>query len=418
MRFLVAGASTFSVDNLGDDAMFAALVQSLRRVDPVAEVRLLARHPSRWFDEYFGAKSIQNLEHGSNEAATGRMFMGFNPADDNVVLQRVYSEIQTADALILAGNLFMEVSVNEHLRGVSSYAALLTIFAQLAGTPIIVFGLNVVDAMSSELVVQQARHVLGAASEVGLREEATSGHLREAGLHSDRMVVLGDPAVGLLPHERLSSDDADVLSQIIGTPTSSKPVTVSLCIRSEYWNDPQDCGVTTSTLQVLSELLEKGVRIRAVPNCTYQGGHALEDDRASHRRLFGALNNDIDFVEERLGVFETIQLLSNSDAHITNRRHSAILAAHADTWAIPIATSHATHMSGFAHDIGLGEHLMPDLEGALRMVSDACRSGIFPQQTQGSAFAAAADRARAAADEFFRRFVENRTTSRNPMASA
>ena len=404
MKIVIAGASTFSVNNLGDDAMFASITQAIRRVMPNSNICLLARHPSQAFDDYFGVCSVQNLEHLSNESAAGRIFMGLNRGDNHGVLGRLFDEICEADILLLAGNLFMEVARNEHLRGVSSYASFLTVLAQVANTPVAVIGLNVVDPIRSELTKQHIQHVLNASLAIGLREESAAHHLRDAGIEIDRAWVVGDPAVGLeLP-------DSPSVNQYAAKPSAlpqsrGLPI-VSLCIRSEYWQAAGKPSLTDTEREAVVRLLESGVKLRTVPNCTYRHGHELEDDRVTHRLIFREFTDEIEFIENELGVYETVELLSKSSLHITNRRHSAILALHAGTAPIAVATSMATHMSGFLGEASMENALAPDLQTALRVGVRTMEAGEHAVHAPGNAFRRAVEANRAGTDAFLSNVLE------------
>ena len=122
MKIIVTGASTYGVDNMGDDAMFSALIKSLKKKYSKCEIVFLARHPSKDFDKLFGLKSIKNLDHDSNSAAFGRFFLGLNKGDNRSNLNDIYKELSSADSLIIGGNSLMEISENTFLRGVSTYS--------------------------------------------------------------------------------------------------------------------------------------------------------------------------------------------------------------------------------------------------------------------------------------------------------
>jgi len=363
MNVLIAGASTFAVENLGDDAMLAALVQAIECAQPGSDIRLLARHPSPEFDEYFRLKTLQNLEHDSNAAASGRMFVGFNKGDSHQILASTFHAIEQADVLVLAGNLLMEISGNTHLRGVSSYASLLTVLAQVAGTPTAVFGLNVVEPMKSNTTREQARHVLGAASAISVREEAALQHLASAGIDCSSAVIGGDPAIGLVPEIAQTSAARDRIAP-------GNPRVVSLCIRNEYWSASETPSLSAGSKAAFENLLGTGAVVRFVPNCTYTSGHPMEDDRLHHRVLFGEYSGAVDFIEERMGLHQTVELLSESDIHLTNRRHSAILAGHAGALPVPINTSLSTHMSGFLAELSLERLFASSIESALRLATE------------------------------------------------
>ena len=78
MKFVITGASTYGVSNMGDDAMLLNLVQGLKAEYPDCSIDFLCRHPSKKYDEEFGFKSVKNLDHDSKEAAAGRFFLGMN----------------------------------------------------------------------------------------------------------------------------------------------------------------------------------------------------------------------------------------------------------------------------------------------------------------------------------------------------
>jgi polysaccharide pyruvyl transferase WcaK-like protein len=398
MRVLIAGASTFGVANLGDDAMFASLVQAIKRNVPVAEVRLLARHPDSAFDDYFGVDSVQNLEHSTNELARGRMFNGLNRGDDVQLLPNVHKEIADADVLVLAGNIFMEVSENSYQRGVSSYAALLTTLAQAARTPIVVFGLNVVDSFSSPVTVQHAKHVLGAASAVFVREEAALHHLSLSGFDVESYKVLGDPAFAL--QEDQKSHSADLVTLPFSPKSATAPI-VTVALRSEYWMESSEPKLSDKALEALAALVALQVKVIAVPNCTYDRGNLFEDDRVVHRLLFEPLREKIFMVEERMGLFETVDFLRSSSLHVTNRRHSAVLAGHARVPVIAVGTSHATHMSGFIQDFGPGIELVNDLAGAFtRAAEQLTAQPLLSRQLRNGGDWIIADRTVRLMDEF------------------
>ena len=160
MKFIVTGASTYGVDNMGDDAMFSSLIKNLKSRFQNCDICFLARHPDEKFDHTFNIRSIKNLDHDSNEEAAGRVFLGFNKHDNRSNLLKISSELQSSDGLILGGNSLMEISENTFLRGVSTYATTLASLALFLGIPYYIFVLNIVSPLQSSFVKQQATFLI------------------------------------------------------------------------------------------------------------------------------------------------------------------------------------------------------------------------------------------------------------------
>ena len=81
-QVIIAGASTFYVKNLGDDAMLLNLVQSIKRYNKQIKIILLARHPNKKLDKMYGIKSIKNLEFDKRKLSLGKFFFGLNSKDN------------------------------------------------------------------------------------------------------------------------------------------------------------------------------------------------------------------------------------------------------------------------------------------------------------------------------------------------
>ena len=77
-KIIIAGASTFTVKNLGDEAMLLNLVQCIKRYDKKIKIILICRHPSKKIDKLYGIKTIKNLEFDNKSDSVGKFFYGFN----------------------------------------------------------------------------------------------------------------------------------------------------------------------------------------------------------------------------------------------------------------------------------------------------------------------------------------------------
>ena len=157
MKIVITGASTYGVDNMGDDGMLATLVQGLRNHCKNPKITFLARHVDKNYDNIFGFHSIKNLDHDNKKQSEGRFFLGMNKDDRTENLHLIKEKIDEADLLIIGGNSFMEISKNNFLRGASSYSATLATLSKFCNTPYALYGVNVVEKINSEVTIQHAK---------------------------------------------------------------------------------------------------------------------------------------------------------------------------------------------------------------------------------------------------------------------
>lgn len=362
MKYLIAGASTYGVDNMGDDAMLSCLVRGIRQSDENSEIFFLARHPDAVFDQVFGVKSIQNLDHSSNETAIGRFFLGFNSGDDRKNLQQIRVALADADLLIIGGNSLMEISENVFLRGVSSYATTLATFALLMGKPYALFGLNIVEPIKSDYVASQAKFLVENAAIATVREEEVLGYLNDIGVNTSKVLVTGDPAYGVDLPQATAYSGQDILRRG-GIVLDPNKITVSFCLREEYWKSDAKsiANLENETCAVMRHVLARNdSQILFIPNCYYERGHALEDDRLINRGIRARFGDDprVHYIEQRLNLYETLALFKLTNLHISNRRHSNIFAALFGKPFIPVNTSLKTHISSFVRDLEQSEFLV------------------------------------------------------------
>lgn len=362
MKYVIAGASTYGVDNMGDDAMLSCLLKAINERNSQADITFLARHPNASFDNAFQLKSIKNLDHNSNVEAKGRFFLGFNKGDDRKNLLEINAAISKAEALIIGGNSLMEISENLFLRGVSSYAAILASFALFMNKPYGLFGLNIVDPIRSELVARQAKFLIENAVLVTAREPEVLKYLDQINVNTDNILIAGDPAYGVdLERVSLYSGEDILAREKIFIKENSR--LVSICIREEYWKTDSESieSLSTEIAALLHYILEdSNFEVLFIPNCTYEKGHPLEDDRVVNRFVrdrFGE-NSRVHYIEQKLNIYETLALFKMIDIHISNRRHSNIFAALFSKPFVPINTSLKSHMSAFLMEIDYEKFLI------------------------------------------------------------
>ena len=74
-KIIIAGSSTFTVKNLGDEAMLLNMIQCLKKQSPKTKITLLCRHPSRKIEKLYGLKSVKNFEF---KDSIGKFFSWFH----------------------------------------------------------------------------------------------------------------------------------------------------------------------------------------------------------------------------------------------------------------------------------------------------------------------------------------------------
>ncbi len=357
-KVVITGSSTYGVKNHGDDAMLATLVQGLRDEFPEIEITFLCRHPEKTYDRIFGFNSLKNLDHESKDAASGRLFWGFNPGDRDEHLQAIANAISEADLLIIGGNSFMEIFPNSFLKGVSSYAATLATVSKFLGTPFALYGVNVVDKITKETTRQHAHFLASNASAVTLRENSGKELLNDIGVAKNNLHVLGDPAFGIQPR---NVDTRQILARQ-GIILDERPV-MGVSFRYEYWNgDESTFGAIGRKLAAsLDEIVSVlDIQVIFIPNCTYTHGSNWQDDRLVHREInsFMSQRNHAYCVDEELTIFETLGLYELLSMHITNRRHSGAFAALKSVPFLAVDVSLSAHMWPFMSDLGIPDQLV------------------------------------------------------------
>lgn len=354
-KFVITGASTYGVKNMGDDAMLASMVQGLKREAPGCQIIFLCRHPDVDYDQAFGFTSLKNLDHDSKEAAAGRIFWGMNAGDPGDHLTAITEAIRDADLLIIGGNSFMEIFPNSFLKGVSSYGATLATLARFLGTPTALYGLNVVDDIKEPTTQQHAQFMVGTAKAVTMREESGRKFLADVGVEGEHISILGDPAFGMEPQD--CGRTPQKILEVDDIRLSDKPV-IGVGFRHEYWMGDEDEYVTIN--RTLADMLDDVVarldaQLLFIPNCTYSLAHKWQDDRLTHREIASKMKrqDSIFCVEQDLTVFETFSLFPLAAMHISNRRHSCIFAAMNNVPFLSIGGVMKGHMPPFLDELGV-----------------------------------------------------------------
>lgn len=357
-KVLIAGASTYGVKNMGDDAMLWNMVEGFRREWPGCQQTFLARHPDAEFDRFFGIRSIKNIDHDSKAQSIGRFFYGFNRGDSTAHLARIRQAMEESDLVVIGGNSFMEISAADFLRGVPTYSSLLAQWTKLFGKPYALYGVAV-HPIHNEYTKQAARFLCHNAQIVTLREEASRENLRAAGVVSDNMVIQQDPAYGVDPVRDKAAALEILRRENIVLP--DKPV-IGIGFRHMYWKWSED--ETAQYVQKMAQVCDAVVdltdgELLFIPNCTYNIDTPNEDDRVMTARIRNLMRHRAKAHEIRgdYNLRQTVSLFQLLSLHISNRRHSSIFAAIHHVPIVALATGHIWHFQPFMAELGLPEYV-------------------------------------------------------------
>lgn len=328
MKILVAGASTYGVKNAGDDAMLDVLCKRLRERKSELEVIFLARHPDKQFDRIHKIKSIKNIEHDTKKQSIGKWFFGFNPDDSVKHLETIRNTLEKVDLVIIGGNAFMEVFPNDFMRGVSSYCAVLAVWAKLFGKPFVLYG-AAGHSPKQEMTKQIIQFLCKNASLVTLREEFIKKELVKTGVDKNKLKVFSDPVYGLDPI--FDKNKGRMVLGKEGIKIKRKQV-IGICFRHVYWkwNEEKFQKYAIKIAKLCDFLIEKlESEIVFIPNCIYEQSNPYQDDRYVSKIILKKIKNRkfTHILKNDLSLYERLSVYSLLDLVITNRRHVSIFSA-------------------------------------------------------------------------------------------
>ncbi len=364
----------FSIDSAGDDAPLAFLVAELRKRFDRPRFTALVRHPEWRLAKRLGIETAANLEHESKSASAGRWYQGLNYGDDRASLESVANTVAGADLLVLgAGNFLTEVGIDV-LRGHLPRFVAMSLAAQMARTPILLFGLSA-NRLRHPWTVRAADWLLHAASAVTFRERLAIENLTASGVQVPDHALLPDPALGA-PSAPRGAGARILASERIPRPSGKR---LALAPRSLAW---MGAGVADRYEREQIALLDLWCREGAndalfVPQCTYSVDGPGTDDRSLARRLRAGSRfpERVHVVEGRYDYDEVESLYGEADCAVATRLHGAVFAAR---MGIPvIGLAYEDKVRGFFDQVGIPEACIawdapaPEILARLRRLMDA-----------------------------------------------
>ncbi|MFC2017468.1 polysaccharide pyruvyl transferase family protein [Chloroflexota bacterium] len=353
-KVVLAGTSTYSIENQGDDALLEVFCRELRNNMPDVEITLLSRHPSKAFDELFGVKSIKNVEHETKEESIGRWFWGLNPGDPTDHLREIIKAIDECDLLVIGGDPFTD-QTQGFLRGLGPYAALLVTLAKFSQKPIMLYSLHLTRPLQTEIGKEIARYCVGNSDLVTIREEFTRQGLIDLGISDRNFHVLSDGAFGLNPIQ--GREQGNKILEREGIHIKAEKV-IGIAFRHYYWiwNDKDWEYYSTMLADVYDYMIEAlDVDLLFIANCTYDLDHEYDDDRRPAKDTVAKMKfkERTHQVKNKYSLYEVLSLFPLTDMLVSNRRHALIFGA---VHGIPpVGMGIEWHMKPFMDELSLGD---------------------------------------------------------------
>jgi len=358
-QVIIAGASTFYVKNLGDDAMLLNLVQSIKRYDKSIKIILLARHPNKELDKMYGIKSIKTFEFDKRKSSIGNFFFGLNSDDNTGHLEKIKKTLNKSDAIILAGNLFMELFPNSFLKGIASYSAFLGTLAKFFNLKIYLTSVNLLNHTKSDITKQYLSFFSDNAKKVCVREDNSYKNFLKFKFNPRKLKVIGDTAFGI----KINNND-NLVKKICPSLFKKNDVKfIGVCIRVEYWKKQNLNKIFKKYAKILSKLaLKTNAKLMFIPNA-FSKARPWMDDRVDNREIAKHLDKKVKYfsINQELNLFEVYNIISKLDMHITNRRHSGVFALSQKIQTIFFETSLKGHLKPLLDSLSLHNNII-DLE--------------------------------------------------------
>ena len=354
-KVIIAGSSTFTVKNLGDEAMLLNMIQCLKKNNPRVKITLLCRHPGKQIEKLYGIKTIKNFEFDKKKDSIGKFFLGFNDEKKLSNLENIKKELETSDAIFLGGNILMDIRENTFLRGVASHTILLVQFARLFNLDVYMFGINVVTDIKSKILKDYVKFLSNSTKKVLVREKTAKDYLVKANFDPKKIYIGSDPAFGVS-----FKRDNQIVKKICPQLLENKKM-IGVCIRIEYWKFKNIDKFYTKHAKILSQIAKyTDSTLVFIPNCFYNESHPLQDDRIIHKNIIKKLSKDVNYIslKDEQNIFQNLNLISKVDFHITNRRHSFIFAALNNITGAIYDVKLKSHLKSLVKELGINECLI------------------------------------------------------------
>lgn len=314
----------YGLKSFGDDAPLIVLVDLLRANLGEVDAVVITRHTQD--DDYsaYGIRSIPGLEYETKKQSEGKWFRGFNPNDDKEDLCELYKEIESSDLLVLgAGNFLVDYTI-DILKGPVPRFLLLSLMAEMTGTPIFWFGMSV-GPLKTKIGMDMSRLAASLATVITVRDEKSLGELNRLTVTKSAS-LLPDAAFGLVIPPM---GHGLKFSAYRNAHTDGRPV-IAISVRS------MPGGLSLSTKDYISLMARTCDRLIEVfncnllfiPQCCYEFGNYDEDDRNVAKEIIKFCKNEKNLftVEEKINAYDCLSLYEKANTAICTRLHGNVFS--------------------------------------------------------------------------------------------
>lgn len=345
-KIVLAGG--YTIWSAGDDAPMHFLTSRLReRFGEDCEFVVIARHPNPTFDAYYGVRTIRGFEYDSKALSSGKWMRGLNFTDDRSELKALADEIASADLLVLgAGNFITELALDV-LRGHFAQFAVLTLIADMAQTPVMLFGLSA-NRLRHPWSQRAARWMLHRASAVTFREPRAIENLEASNVQLPAFELLPDAALG---SPSAPADRSKKILQAEGITLAGKAV-LAVSLRDLSWMGDHQAYLGRIAAVINLWLAHPNRGVLFVPQCSYNVEDPRTDDRYVAKQIRPLLCS-LDRCAFVVGQYEAPDiecLYREARVTLATRLHGCVFSAKMGTPVIGL--SYEDKVTGFFRQLG------------------------------------------------------------------
>lgn len=299
MRIVLSGYYGF--DNVGDEAILFAIIQSLKKYHPDVNLTVLSNNPEKTALTY----QVDAVNRWN--------------------INEVRKALKYSDCLISGGGSLLQDETG--MKSISYYSGVMKI-AQFLKVPVFIYaqGMGPVKRHINRKIM---KHVLQASEIITVRDKHSKKFLESIGVTKSIQLV-PDPVMGI---------DASNFSSGLAKPTDPNKRVISVSIR----NWAEDLSYLKKVAEALDQLADNGHEILMVPM------HGKYDHETS-ANVASMMNNAVEIFPHDSSIEEKMAAVKESDVLLGMRLHALIFASVGNTPFV--ALSYDPKIDSFAEIVG------------------------------------------------------------------
>ncbi|WP_084244327.1 polysaccharide pyruvyl transferase CsaB [Planomicrobium okeanokoites] len=280
MRIVLSGYYGF--DNVGDEAILFAIIQSLKEYHPGVNLTVLSNNPEKTAASY----KVDAVNRWN--------------------INEVRKALKESDCLISGGGSLLQDETG--MKSISYYSGVMKI-AQFLKKPVFIYAQGM-GPVKSKINRQIMKHVLQRSEMITVRDKHSKSFLQSIGV-SKPIQLVPDPVMGI---------DASGFSSGLTTGTDSNKRVISVSIRN--WTE--DLSYLNKVAVGLDQLADNGHEILMVPM------HGKYDHDTS-KNVAGMMTNKVEIFPYDSSIEEKMAAVKESDVLLGMRLHALIFASVGNT---------------------------------------------------------------------------------------